>query len=355
MKIHSQPGYWQDITQQDSQTELDPSSISLLNHWLSSVPTVATAVAGNATQLMTCSFEYSQLVQAKDGSGAIGAVLNPDTNKIGAQARFHEAENLKSLVNASLVFNIASQLLAQKHLADINERLRIIEQKIDSIKSHLEQSRLAKIQAFHEHLNIIGLLLSRNDIITKESLLNLAKSAQEVRSQVKHLEKDITQAYREIEQFEPTSWFGSDDLREALKRKISNVERLQREYLTGMQCLLVANLILFIKHDGNQEFVLTSEVYLKELNASNGIFQQWEKIKRKVAHHLSKMKPLFERASSTQANALQVERKLNQTDNLLNTDNVLLTQLGERIQAAQSPQVLLEIVDNKVLRGRFLR
>lgn len=122
-----------------------------------------------------------------------------------------------------------------------------------------------------------------------------------------------------------------------------------------MQCLLVANLILFIKHDGNQEFVLTSEVYLKELNASNGIFQQWEKIKRKVAHHLSKMKPIFERTSSTQANALQVERKLNQTDNLLSTDNVLLAQLGERIQAAQSPQVLLEIVDNKVLRGRFLR
>ncbi|WP_410752883.1 hypothetical protein [Citrobacter youngae] len=355
VKIHSQPGYWQDLAQQDSQTELDPSSISLFNHWLSSVPTVATAIAGNATQLMTCSFEYSQLVQAKDGSGAIGAVLNPDTNKIGAQARFHEAENLKSLVNASLVFNIASQLLAQKHLADINERLRIIEQKIDSIKGHLEQSRLANIQTFHEHLNIIGLLLSRNEIITKESLLNLAKSAQEVRSQVKHLEKDITQAYREIEQFEPTSWFGSDDLREALKLKISNVERLQREYLTGMQCLLVANLILFIKHDGNQEFVLISELYLKELNASNGIFQQWEKIKRKVAHHLSKMKPLFERTSSTQANALQVERKLNQTDSLLNTDNVLLTQLGERIQAAQSPQVLLEIVDNKVLRGRFLR
>lgn len=79
------------------------------------------------------------------------------------------------------------------------------------------------------------------------------------------------------------------------------------------------------------------------------------KIKRKVAHHLSKMKPIFERTSSTQANALQVERKLNQTDNLLSTDNVLLAQLGERIQAAQSPQVLLEIVDNKVLRGRFLR
>lgn len=100
----------------------------------------------------------------------------------------------------------------------------------------------------------------------------MAKSAQEVRSQVKHLEKDITQAYREIEQFEPTSWFGSDDLREALKLKISNVERLQREYLTGMQCLLVANLILFIKHDGNREFVLTSEVYLKNLMPATAYF-----------------------------------------------------------------------------------
>lgn len=338
----------------DTGDMLDPRSISKLNHWFSSLPTAATAAAGNSPQLMTCSFEFSRLVQAKDGSGALGVVLKPGTNKFGAQARFQEAENLKSMVNASLVFNLASQILAQKHLADINERLQAIERKVDEIKTHLEASRFAKIQALREHLYIVGTLLSSGEEITKDTLQNLAKSAQEVRAQVIHINKDIAAAHAEIERFDPNSLFGSNDLRDKLQEIINDIGRLQREYLVGLQCLLLANLVLFVKHGGNKEFVLSSENYLKELRNANGTFPKWEKTKRTIARHLSKMKPLFERAISSQANALQVERRVKQVDSLLDIDTAQVTQLHDRILAAQTPRVILEIVDGKIQQGRHL-
>lgn len=354
VKINGVEGSWNDMLQSDVGDNLNPKSISQFNHWFGSLPAAATAITGNSSKLMTCSFDYSQLVQAKDGSGAIGAVLKPGTYKIGAQARFQEAENLKSIVNANLLFNLASQVLAQKHLADINEKLQLIEQKVDAIQRHLDTSRFAKIQTLRERLHITAQLLSSGDDITKDTLHNLAKSADEVRANVIHIKKDIDVAHAELERFDSVSLFGSNDLRDKLKDQLNNIERLQREYLIGMQCLLMVQLILFIKHGGNKEFILTSELYLKELHDTNGFISIWDKSKRTIACHLSKMHPLFERTISSQANALQVESRIDRLDKLLHIDVVNITQLQARIEAAKSPQVLLEIVDGKVLRGRYL-
>lgn len=66
------------------------------------------------------------------------------------------------------------------------------------------------------------------------------------------------------------------------------------------------------------------------------------------------MKPIFERAISSQANVLQVERRLKQVDNFLCIYKTQIIQMNDRIKAAQSPQIILEIVDGKVKRGRYL-
>ncbi|WP_141689751.1 MULTISPECIES: hypothetical protein [Aeromonas] len=127
VKIDNATGSWDEYSLSKASNELDPKNISQFNHLLSSLP--ATATAGNSPQLMTCSIDFNRLTQARDGSGALGSVIDPETNKFVAQARFHEADNLKNMVNTNLIFNLASQILAQKHLADINERLHAIEKK----------------------------------------------------------------------------------------------------------------------------------------------------------------------------------------------------------------------------------
>lgn len=335
-------------------SDMDSHSMSQFNHLLGLVPSSTAAVAGHSKHLMTCSFEYSNLIQAKDGSGAIGAVFKEGSNKIGAQARFQEAKELKSVVTTGLLLNVASQVLAQKHLADINERLQAIEQQVKGIRQFLERSRLAKIETFQEHLQRIARLLEKGEPVLANSLDILAQKAQDVRAEVTHIRKDLENAHRDIQDFDCTSLFGSNDLRAALREKIDRVNHLQREYLLGMQCLLVANLILFVKHGGNQEFVLAGQDYFSELNESQGVVNQWRATRQRVAVHLSKMKPVFELARSTQANAELVDAKVLGVQQLLTQDVAQIRHLEQRLVNAQTPRVLLEVEDGQVVRGRYL-
>lgn len=335
-------------------SDLDTESISQLNHLLSLVPSSVTAVAGNSKQLMTCSFDYSKLIQAKDGSGAIGGVYKEGTNQIGAQARFHEAENLKSVVNTGFLLNIASQALAQKHLADINERLKSIESQVKSIQEFLEKSRLSKIQAFQEHLQRIGVMLGNREKVLSETLQVLAQEVQDVRSQVIHVRYDLEKAYQQVKEFDSSSWFGSNDVRMELQKKVKRIGHLQREYLLGMQCLLVANLILYIKHGGNKEFVRAGNDYLAELNNEQGLLAKWDATTRSVSVHLSRMKPVFELAKSTQANAQLVESTVGKVNELVARDSAKALQFQQRLVDAQNPRVLLEIEGGFVVRGNYL-
>lgn len=331
--------------------ELDAHSISQLNHLLSLAPSSVTAVAGNAKQLMTCSFDYSKLIQAKDDSGAIGAVYKEGTNRIGAQARFHEAKSLKSAVNTGLLLNIASQAVAQKHLADINERLKSIETQVKGIQEFLEQSRFAKIQVFQEYLQRIGTMLKNREKILPETMQVLAHKAQDVRAEVVHIRCDLEKAQQQVKDFDGSCWFGSDDARVELQEKVKRLSHLQREYLLGMQSLLVANLILYINYGGNKEFVHAGEDYLAELQHESGLLAQWNATTRHIKLHLSKMKPIFELAKSTQANELLVESSVAKVQQMIEQDVKQIRQLQQRIVDAQAPRIVLEVEDGRVVRG----
>lgn len=334
--------------------ELDLHSISQLNSLLTLVPSSASAVAGNAKNLMMCSFDYSKLIQANDGSGAIGTVYKEGTNKFGAQARFNEASTLKSAVNTGLLLNLASQVLAQKHLADINERLKSIEVQVKGIQKFLEKSRFTKIQAFQEHLQRIGMLLQRGEEVLPDTLKILAHKAQDIRAEVVHIRHDLGEAQQDLDGFDSESLFGSSDIRDLLKEKIQRFSNLQREYLLGMQSLLVANLILYVKNGGNKEFVYAGETYLAELQADEGLLAQWGQAERRVKAHLNKMKPVFEFARSTQANELMVESSLAKVQQMIDGNIKQIQQLQQKIVDAQSPRIMLEVHNGRVVRGNYL-
>ncbi|WP_141689752.1 hypothetical protein [Aeromonas sp. EERV15] len=129
---------------------------------------------------------------------------------------------------------------------------------------------------------------------------------------------------------------------------------MHREYFIGMQCLLIANLILFIKLKGNSEFSIASELYINELNNEFGVSYSWEKCKRTISRHLNIMKPLFERTISTEANVTIVKNRLNKTDIIFETEKSQLMQLNNRVQEAKTPTILLETINGEVKRGLYL-
>ena len=66
------------------------------------------------------------------------------------------------------------------------------------------------------------------------------------------------------------------------------------------------------------------------------------------------MKPVFELAKSTQANAQLVESTVGKVNELVARDSAKALQFQQRLVDAQNPRVLLEIEGGLVVRGNYL-
>ncbi len=94
------------------------------------------------------------LTLAKDGNGFRGIVHGAD-GKISEHVRLFEGE-LSQVVNSAALFNVASMALAQKHLADISERLDEIKEGVDEISTFLTNEREAEITGAIQYLRQVA-------------------------------------------------------------------------------------------------------------------------------------------------------------------------------------------------------
>lgn len=332
---------------------IQADGVARLNHLLGLVPDLAVAQDVNTTEYLKCSVMFEELIVAKDG-GSLGGVRKPGSNKIGSQARFEKVEDLKTLVNSGLVFNIASQLLAQKHLADINQRLRVIDEKVDAIQAFLSEGRRSTIQAFQENVHRIGHALSEGGMVQEQTFAALSNEMQGARQNVIHIKGDFEKANQRIRDIQPSRFFGAAEDRQKLLEALAHLGRLQREYTLGMQTLLIANLLLYIHHKGGMEFSKAAQQYLDELKSENGVLKQWDGTKKHVSFLLSKMSPMLESAHSAQANALLVEKKLDEQTLQLNQEVAQIEALHQRFKQAGKLNMALRVENGQVTQARYL-
>jgi len=330
------------------------SNITQLNHWLGSIPSVSSAIAGNSKHLMVCDIKFDELMKAKDGVGSLGMVRKTGSTQIGTHVRLNEAEKLKTLVNTGLLLNLASNLVAQQHLAEINRKLEEIHSSVQEVIEFQKNERTSKLQAFYEKLQQVGQLISKEGEISDLTLQTISNSKQEVRGLVLHLKSDFAKKRIEIEQFDSSSPFGSNDLRQKLESMIAALGMLHKQYMLGMQCLVMANLILYFKGGCNEEFASEGAVLAAEIKSPNGIEANWGKVQQCISFHLSKMKPLFEFKGSTQANAQLVEKSVQRVGSALKMDSIMVSSLEKRIDSPQNQKLLLEVEGGKVVRGSYL-
>ena len=110
--------------------EFNESNISIFNQLFSNIPSLATKFETVKNQIVSINIDPRKLTLAKDGNGLRGMVhgVNKD-GKFGVveNVRIFEANTLKQFINSGVIFNLASTVVAQKHLADINEKLKEIQ------------------------------------------------------------------------------------------------------------------------------------------------------------------------------------------------------------------------------------
>lgn len=91
------------------------------------------------------------LVRASDGNGFRAMTVGADGIK--EHGRLFEVNNLENVINAAAIWQVASVLVAQKHLADISQKLEDLNKSINRVTEFLEGQRRARIKAIYGYLN----------------------------------------------------------------------------------------------------------------------------------------------------------------------------------------------------------
>lgn len=136
----------------DSTEPLDSQSrgtVDRLSPLLQAAPSLLVAQEAAGRQLMEVVIDGS-LVAAADGNGLRAFAMGP--KGIAEHARLFDAANLQQMINAAALWQVASVLVAQKHLADISRKLGDIQKGIAGISRFLDNQRKARITSTYKYL-----------------------------------------------------------------------------------------------------------------------------------------------------------------------------------------------------------
>lgn len=209
-------------------------SVSHLNPLLQAVPALATNFAVNSTNYMEVVIN-GPLTQAKSflQDGAYRAITKGANGKITENAKLFNSSNLSNVVNPAALFQIASVAVAQKHLADINQRLSEIKRSLENIEDFLQEGRRAKILSsiayFEEKAEPILVGGEYSDAVLNQ----IEASEREMLAVQLHLFSDIHRFNKELD-IKNSAMFGTDKLIEEIKAEQLKVKDL---YLQLLLCI----------------------------------------------------------------------------------------------------------------------
>jgi len=104
-----------------------------------------------------------ELVRTASGKG-FRAFSVDASGRIASQATLFDVTHLTKLVDAAAVLQIASVVVAQKHLADISAKLDVIAKGIDRLSTFLDVGRRARISATYGYLRQVAQALQRGEM-----------------------------------------------------------------------------------------------------------------------------------------------------------------------------------------------
>lgn len=191
--------------------------ISKLNALFQAAPALLVAGEAHGKRLMEVVIN-GDLVRAADGNG-LRAYARSD-GRITEQARLYEAEKLSDMINAAAVWQIASVVVAQKHLADISQKLDDLKNGVDHISEFLDNQRRARIESTYEYLRQAYVALEGGDL------------PQSVRNQLEDCERDLLEIQRHLsmeyqqkidKKVEHSEQFGTEDLTKDIGVKVSQL------------------------------------------------------------------------------------------------------------------------------------
>jgi hypothetical protein len=210
-------------------TPINKSALGIdrLSPLLQAIPSVAVASEVAGTRLMKVVID-GPLARVANGEGF--RAFRIEGGKIKEHAKLFKPERLQNLVNSAALFQIASVVVAQKHLADISAKLDDIKAGIDSIQSHLENERKSGVSSSLKYLRDIASALQsgERDEAARGQLETIERKLSGIND---HLSLDLNEAQKRVNGFAAPGLFdSSDDLEAKLEKEQEYAERIAEEW-----------------------------------------------------------------------------------------------------------------------------
>jgi hypothetical protein len=212
---------------------------SKLSAGLQAVPSLLVEEGHRGKRLMEVVID-GELVRAKDGVG-LRAWTFDSNGKITEHAKLFDTEKLQTMVNAAAVWQVASVVVAQKHLADISVKLDEIHKGVQNISDFLNEERRAKVTGTYEYLQLAASAIGKGEL------------SPAIRTELESCDRELIQIHHHLLQqllltckqsVESKEMFGTRDLQKHAVTKFEKLKGLAEDIRLTMKARILAWYVL---------------------------------------------------------------------------------------------------------------
>lgn len=329
--------------------EQDITGISRLSPLLQTLPSLATSAHVASHQYMEVIIN-GPLASVKDGPGFRGFSLGE--KGIKEHAVLLNPDKLSQLVNAGMLLNVASAVLAQKHLADISKKLTEIVEAVREVSAFQNNARKSEIIGAIQYLQQITPV-----VIEEQCSPAIRQKLEDIEVQFSalqaHLLTDITAAGDKVAALKDRGLFGSTEITNKIQTQQKILDERIHEWDLAMKVRAQA-LHLLTHAEGNTTLVR----HRQQTIVHN--YQEFEsvvdKVERQVHQRIQGISALTEQSNTTNANKVLLRKwtttTLMQQKMAIEEAHLSFGQFQQGLLAEQpqSARLLIEMQDGKPVK-----
>ena len=286
-----------------------------------------------------------EMMKAADSDG-LRAMARGSDGKIVEHGRLYGTQGLKKAVSAAAVWQVASIVVAQKHMADITEKLQEISEGVRRTNEFLEAQRLSKITGTYDYLREIAQSIQDGELPDSGWKMLEPKEA-DLREIRNHLNSEFESSLRRAT--DPDT-FGTEGLSKNIQKKY---EQLQHLVATMELCLKTRLLVCFVRslYPREQAFTrsrlgnLLEEVQqLQRLKSV--VSEDWKAEVGRIDSKWNSASTLADRRKMVEQTAIALENSIEASMSKIVLWGSSLQK--KTLQGDESRRMLVEVVDGEV-------
>ncbi|HFI9141866.1 TPA: YaaW family protein [Escherichia coli] len=337
------------ITHPDTLVRHDITEISRLGPLLQTLPSLATAAHIASHHYMEVIIDGA-LAKVKDGSGYRGFSLGE--KGIKAHAVLLNPDKRNQLVNAGILLNVASAILAQKHLADISNKLTQIIETIREISAFQNNARKSEIVGAIQYLQQITpvVIEGQSSPEIRQILEAIEKDFSTLQD---HLLTDIAFAGEKVASINDGSFFSSATITSKIQAQQKIIEERTMEWDLAMK--VRGQALHLVSHSEGQTMLVE-----RRQQAIEHHYAQFDtvisKVEKQLQSRIDSISAVAEQANTTSANKVILRKWCN---NRLMPQKVAIKEASQAFdqfqqnmldKPLQTSRMLVEMKDGKPVK-----